>query len=176
VLSLIHVLEWRAAVTPDLVAISDHLGSEVSYAGLATATQRRAAEFAAARIGEGDVVAIVAHNQVGWVTAMAGLIRVGALPAAVNWRLTLPEMTALLRVMQPVAIITDEDCSTAAKQAAAGLDYPVPVLMTAWDITWAPGAGKSPAPARGPAPRTGTCRASAHQRHHRPTQGRASDS
>jgi long-chain acyl-CoA synthetase len=156
VLSLIHILEWRAAVTPDIVAISDHLGGELSYAGLATATQRRAAEFAAARIGEGDVVAIVARNEIGWVTAMTGLIRVGALPAAVNWRLAMPEMTALLSAMQPVAIIADEDCTTAAKHAAAGLDYPVPVLMTGWDITWARGAGSlPPRPAdrlRGPEP------------------------
>jgi long-chain acyl-CoA synthetase len=144
VLSLIHVLEWRAAVTPDIVAISDHLGGELSYAGLATAAERRAAEFAAARIGAGDVVAIIARNQVGWVTAMTGLIRAGALPAAVNWRLALPETTALLTAMKPVAIIADEECATAAKQAAAGLDYPVPVLMAGWDITWAPGAGSLP--------------------------------
>ena len=142
--SLIHVLEWRAAVTPDAVAISDHLGDELTYAALADATDRRAAEFAAARIGPGDVVPIIARNQAGWVTAMTGLIRAGALPAPVDWRLALPEMTALLSSMQPVAIIADEDCSAAAKQAAAGLDYPVPVLMTGWDITWAPGAGSLP--------------------------------
>jgi long-chain acyl-CoA synthetase len=144
VLSLIHVLEWRAAVTPDIVAISDHLGGELSYAGLAEATERRAAEFAAAHIGAGDVIPIIARNQVGWVTAMTGLIRVGALPAAVNWRLALPEMTALLTAMRPVAIVADEDCAAAAKQAAAGLDSPVPVLMAGWDITWAPGAGSLP--------------------------------
>jgi long-chain acyl-CoA synthetase len=156
VLSLIHVLEWRAAVTPDIVAISDHLGGELTYAGLAAATERRSVEFAAARIGAGDVIPIIARNQVGWVTAMTGLIRAGALPAAVNWRLALPEMTALLRAMQPVAIVADEDCGTAAKQAAAGLDYPVPVLMNGADIAGTPGAGiPPPRPAerlRGPEP------------------------
>jgi long-chain acyl-CoA synthetase len=154
--SLIHVLEWRAAVTPDAVAISDYLGGELTYAELAAATDRRAAEFAAARIGPGDVVPIIARNQTGWVTAMTGLIRAGALPAAVNWRLALPEMTALLRAMQPVAIVADEDCGTATKQAAAGLDYHVPVLMTGADITGTPGAGSlAPRPAgrlRGPEP------------------------
>jgi len=144
VFSLIHVLEWRAAVTPDAVAISDHLGSELTYAELADATDRRAAEFAAAGIGSGDVVPLIARNQVGWVTAMTGLIRVGALPAAVNWRFALPEITALLSLMRPVAIVADEDCATAAKQGAAGLDYHVPVLMTGWDITWARGAGSLP--------------------------------
>jgi long-chain acyl-CoA synthetase len=156
VLSLIHVLEWRAAVTPDTVAISDHLGAELSYAALAAATNQRAAEFAAAGIGTGDVVAIIARNQVGWLTAMTGLIRAGALPAAVNWRLAAPELTALLQAMRPVAIIADEDCGTAAKQAAAGLNYPVPVLMNAADATGSPGFGfLPPRPAdrlRGPEP------------------------
>ncbi len=143
-LSLIHVLEWRAAVTPDTVAVSDHLGNSLSYAALAAATDRRAAEFAAARIGPGDVVPIIARNQVGWLTAMTGLIRAGALPAGVNWWLTLPEMTGLLRAMEPAAIVADEDCGTAAKQAAGGLDYPVPVLMTAADMAVNPGAGALP--------------------------------
>jgi long-chain acyl-CoA synthetase len=140
VLSLIHVLAWRAAVTADTIAISDQAGGELTYAGLAAATDRRAAEFAAARIGAGDVVPIIARNQVGWLTAMTGLLRAGALPAAVNWRLALPEMIALLRALEPVAIVADEDSETAAKQAAAGLDYPVPVLMTGADMAGAPGA------------------------------------
>jgi acyl-CoA synthetase (AMP-forming)/AMP-acid ligase II len=144
VLSLIHVLEWRAAVTPDTVAISDHVGDQLTYARLAAATDRRAAEFAAAGIGAGHVVPIIARNQVGWVTAMTGLIRAGALPAAVNWRLALPEMTALLSAMHPVAIVADEDCGAAAKQAAAGLDYPVPVLMAEADAAETPGAGSLP--------------------------------
>jgi long-chain acyl-CoA synthetase len=143
-------------VTPDTVAISDDAGGQLSYAGLAAATDRRAAEFAAARIGAGDVVAIIARNQVGWVTAMTGLLRAGALPAAVNWRLTLPELTALLRAMEPVAIVADEDSGTAAKQAAAELDYPVPVLMDGADIAGMPGADvPPPRPAdrlRGPEP------------------------
>ena len=143
-LSLIHVLEWRAAVTPDTIAISDHVGGELTYADLAAATDRRAAEFAAARIGAADVVPIIARNQVGWLTAMTGLLRAGALPAAVNWRLALPEMTALLRAMEPVAIVADEDSETAAKQAAARLDYPVPVLMTGADTAGTPGAGILP--------------------------------
>ena len=143
-LSLVHVLEWRAAVTPDAVAVSDHAGDQLSYAELAAATDRRAAEFAAARIGPGDVVPVIARNQIGWVTAMMGLIRAGALPAAVNWRLALPEITALMRAMEPVAIVADEDCGTAAKQAGAGLDYPVPVLMTGADIAGTPGTGTPP--------------------------------
>jgi long-chain acyl-CoA synthetase len=130
-LSLIHVVEWRAAVTGDQIALSDHLGAELSYAGLAAQTERSAARFAAAGITPGDVVPILARNQIGWVTAMLGLIRLGALPAALNWRLSAPEVTGLLRLMQAgaqlPAMITDADCEQLAKQALA--DEGAPALL-----------------------------------------------
>ena len=89
-LSWVHVLEWRAAVTPEAVALSDDRGAALTYAALAAAMERSAAEYAAAGIRPGDVVPIIARNQVGWVAAMFGLVRAGALPAAVNWRLAAP--------------------------------------------------------------------------------------
>ena len=144
-LSLAHLLDWRAAVTPRRVALSDHRGGELTYAGLAAATNRRAADFAAADVGPGDIVPIIARNQVGWVTAMTGLLRLGALPAAVNWRLAAPEVTALLELMQPAAILSDGQCATATKQAAARLDHPVPVLEMVADAAGTAGAGKLPA-------------------------------
>jgi long-chain acyl-CoA synthetase len=129
VLSWVHVLEWRAAVTPDAVALSDDRGAALTYAALAAAVERSAAEYAAAGIRPGDVTAIIARNQVGWATALFGLVRAGALPAAVNWRLAVPEVTALLQLMRPAAIVSDADCAALAKQAAAGLDGPEPVLL-----------------------------------------------
>jgi long-chain acyl-CoA synthetase len=127
-LSLVHVLEWRAAVNPEVIALTDQQGAELSYAALAAAAERSAAGFAAAGIAPGDVVPIIARNQAGWVTAMLGLIRAGALPAAVNWRLAAPEVTALLRLAGPAAVVADAACATLARQAVAGLDRPVPVL------------------------------------------------
>lgn len=128
VLSLVHVLEWRAAVHPGAVALTDHLGAELTYAGLAAAMDRSAAQYAAAGIRPGDVVPVIARNQVGWVTAMFGLIRAGALPAAVSWRLAEPEAAALLTLMQPRAILADDDCTALAGRLAAALDAGVPVL------------------------------------------------
>jgi long-chain acyl-CoA synthetase len=128
VLSLVHVLEWRAAVHPESVALTDHGDAGLSYAGLAEAMERSAAGFAAAGVGPGHVVPIIAGNRVGWVTAMLGLIRAGALPVAVNWRLAGPEVTALLRLAGPSAVIADAGCAALARQAVAGLDAPVPIL------------------------------------------------
>jgi long-chain acyl-CoA synthetase len=129
VLSWVHVLEWRAAVTPDAVALTDDRGGELTYAGLASAMERAAAGYAAAGIRPGAVVPIIARNQTGWVTAMFGLVRAGALPAAVNWRLAAPEVTALLGLMRPAAVVCDADCAVLAKQAVAGLAPPEPVLL-----------------------------------------------
>jgi long-chain acyl-CoA synthetase len=127
-LSLVHVLEWRAAVQPGAIALSDQQGAELTYAGLAAAVDRSAAGFAAAGVAPGDVVPVIARNQAGWVTAMLGLIRAGALPAAVNWRLAAPEVAALLRLAGPAAVLTDADCAALARQAVSGLDHPVPIL------------------------------------------------
>jgi long-chain acyl-CoA synthetase len=135
VLSLVHVLEWRATVHPDAVALTDHLGAELTYAGLAAAMDQSAARYAAAGIRPGDVVPIIARNQAGWVTAMFGLIRAGALPAAVNWRLAEPEVASLLRLMQPGAILADDDCTTLAARAAATLEPGVPVLKNLGHFT-----------------------------------------
>ncbi|HKR67745.1 MAG TPA: AMP-binding protein, partial [Streptosporangiaceae bacterium] len=133
-LSLIHVVEWRAAVTGEQIALSDHLGGELSYAGLAARTERAASAFAASGIEPGDVVPILARNQVGWVTAMLGLIRLGALPAAVNWRLSHVEVSALLRLMNEGArfplVIADTDSEPLAKQALAGLGGAEPAMLT----------------------------------------------
>jgi len=120
-LSLIHLLDWRAAVQPDAVALTDDRGAELTYRGLAAETERSAAGFAAAGIRPGDVVPIIARNQAAWVTTMFGLIRAGALPAAVNWRLAEPEVAALLRQMRPAAVVADADCTALAAGAAATL-------------------------------------------------------
>jgi long-chain acyl-CoA synthetase len=121
VLSLVHVVEWRASVNPDQIALTDDRGAELTYADLHTAMEASAAAFAAADIGPGDVVPVIARNQAGWVTAMLGLIRAGALPAAVNWRLAAPEVTALLGLMAPAAVVTDVDCAALVTAANSGL-------------------------------------------------------
>jgi acyl-CoA synthetase (AMP-forming)/AMP-acid ligase II len=141
-LSLIHVLEWRAAIQPDQVALSDDRGAELTYAALFAAVESSAGAFAAAGIGSGDVVPVIGRNHAGWVTAALGLIRVGALPAAVNWRLAAPEVTALLELMKPAAVVADDDCAALATAAAAPLG-----LRVLTDLSPAAPAAPPPRPA-----------------------------
>ena len=140
------VLEWRAAVTPDAVALTDQLGAELTYAGLAAAVERSAAGYATAGVRPGDVVPILARNRADWAVAMFGLARAGALPAAVNWRLAAPEVAALLELMRPAALVTDAHCAPLAREALARLDGSAVVLTLGAE----PGAGAEPEAGAGP--------------------------
>ena len=141
------VLEWRAAVTPDAIALTDQRGAELTYAGLAAAVERSAAGYAAAGVQAGDVVPIIARNRAEWAVAMFGLARAGALPAAVNWRLTAPEVSALLELMRPAALVTDADCAPLAKEALAGSGGQAVLLPLGAELPAGPEPGR-PVPDR----------------------------
>ena len=159
---------------PGQVALSDDRGAELTYAELLAAVEASAAAFAAAGVGPGDVVPVIARNQAGWVTAVLGLIRAGALPAAVNWRLAAPEVTALLELMTPAAMVTDDDCAALVAAAAAP-----PAASAAASALG--GTHPRTAPPRGhrapgrPAARGRARHHGAHQRHDRTAQAGAAD-
>ena len=158
-LSLIHVIEWRARVTPAHVALSDSSGAQLTYAELAAGVERAATDFAEAGLEPGDIVPIVARNQVEWVTAMFGLVRLGALPAAVNWRLAPGEVAGLLALMRAgarvPAVLADAACEPLVEQALADLHGTEPKVL-GLAVPEEPPAGVAPErPAdrlRGPAP------------------------
>ncbi|MFD4291618.1 class I adenylate-forming enzyme family protein [Rhodococcus sp. NPDC058532] len=120
-LSWNHIVEWRAGRHPDLLALADDLGGALTYAELAAAVEQRAGGWAAAGVGGDDVVAIVARNRVDWVVHLLALNRVGAVPAAVNWRLTAPELRTLFAELAPVAVLTDEEGLALVESAAPTL-------------------------------------------------------
>ncbi|MFF3491905.1 class I adenylate-forming enzyme family protein [Streptomyces sp. NPDC002795] len=103
-----HVLDWRAAHDADRIALSDDRGGELGYAELADAVEREAARLAAAGVAPGDVVPLLAHNRVEWAVTLFGLLRAGALPAPVNWRLAPPEVAVLLDMMRARHVVADD--------------------------------------------------------------------
>jgi acyl-CoA synthetase (AMP-forming)/AMP-acid ligase II len=90
-LSLVHVLEWRAAVQPGAIALSDQQGAELTYAGLAAAVDRSAAGFTAAGVAPGDVVPVIARNQV-----LAGFDPAGFVDELVRRRIQLTQLVPTL--------------------------------------------------------------------------------
>jgi len=107
--SWIHVIEWRANVHPQVTALTDDRGVAYTYAELRTEVERRAGGWAAAGAGPGDIVAVVAKNSADFLVHAFALMRAGATPAFVNWRLSVRELTEVLALVEPVAIAADAE-------------------------------------------------------------------
>jgi acyl-CoA synthetase (AMP-forming)/AMP-acid ligase II len=107
--SWIHVIEWRANVHPHVTALTDDRGAAYTYAQLRTEVERRAGGWAAAGVGPGDIVAVVAKNSADFLVHAFALLRAGATPAFVNWRLSVRELTEVLALVEPVAIAADAE-------------------------------------------------------------------
>ena len=131
--SWIHVIEWRANVRPQLTALVDDRGDVYTYAQLRAEVERKAGGWAGLGVlgaglgvlgaGPGDVVAIVAKNSADFLVHAFALMRAGATPAFVNWRLSAGELAEVLRLVEPKAIAADAEfaglVSAAWPQAAA---------------------------------------------------------
>jgi len=107
--SWIHVIEWRANVRPNLTALVDDRGTTYTYAQLKAAAERRAGGWAGLGTGPGDVVAVLAKNSADFLVHAFALMRAGATPAFVNWRLSRPELAEVLGLVEPAAIAADAE-------------------------------------------------------------------
>ena len=107
--SWIHVIEWRANVRPDVLALVDDRGAAYTYAQLRAAVERKAGGWAGLGVGPGDVVAIVAKNSADFLVHAFALMRAGVTPAFVNWRLSPRELTEVLALLEPKAVATDAE-------------------------------------------------------------------
>ena len=110
--SWIHVIEWRANVRPELTALVDDRGAAYTYAQLKAAAERTAGGWAGllgAGNGPGGIVAVVAKNSADFLVHAFALMRAGATPAFVNWRLSPRELTEVLALVEPRAIAADAE-------------------------------------------------------------------
>jgi len=124
--SWIHVIEWRANVRPELRALVDDRGAAYTYAQLRAETERRAGGWAGLGAGSGDVVAVVAKNSADFLLHAFALMRAGATPAFVNWRLSPRELTEVLALVEPKAIAADAEF---AGLVAAAWPGPLPRVV-----------------------------------------------
>ena len=119
--SWIHVLEWRATVRPEVTALADDRGADYSYAALRAELERRAGGWAGLGAGPGDIVAIVAKNSADFLVHAFALMRAGATPAFVNWRLSGRELAEVLALVEPVAVAADAEFADLVDIAVPGL-------------------------------------------------------
>jgi acyl-CoA synthetase (AMP-forming)/AMP-acid ligase II len=115
--SWIHVVEWRANVHPQVSALVDDRGAAYTYAQLKAVVERRAGGWASAGIRPGDVVAVVAKNSADFIVTAIALMRAGATPAFVNWRLSARELAEVLALVDPTAIAADAEFTGLADAA-----------------------------------------------------------
>ncbi len=118
--SFIHVLDWRANVHPQVTALADDRGVAYSYAELRAEVERRAGGWAGLGVRPGDVVAILAKNSADFLVHAFAVMRAGATPAFVNWRLSVRELTEVLALLQPTAIAADAEFTGLADAAWPG--------------------------------------------------------
>src|ERR1700751_1578165 len=117
--SFIHVLDWRANVHPQVTALADDRGASYSYAELRAEVERLAGGWAGLGAAPGKVVAILAKNSADFLVHAFAVMRAGATPAFVNWRLSARELTEVLALVEPVAIAADAEFVGLADSALA---------------------------------------------------------
>lgn len=91
--SWIHVIEWRATVHPEVTALVDDRGTTLTYAELRSALEARAGGWSQLGVHPGDTVAVLAKNSADFLVHAFAILRAGATPAFLNWRLSPGELT-----------------------------------------------------------------------------------
>jgi acyl-CoA synthetase (AMP-forming)/AMP-acid ligase II len=124
--SWIHVLEWRAIVRPDVLALADDRGARYTYAELRGEYERRAGGWGSLGVGPGDVVAVVAKNSADFLVQTFAVLRAGGTPALINWRLSPRELGDVLDLVQPAAVAADAEFT-----GLVDASLPLPVLRVA---------------------------------------------
>jgi acyl-CoA synthetase (AMP-forming)/AMP-acid ligase II len=124
--SWMHVIDWRATVHADSPALIDDRGAVFSYAGLRAELVKRSGGWAALGLGPGDIVAIVAKNSADFLVQAFALMRAGATPALLSWRLPAAELTEVLTLVEPAAVAADAEFTALVDSA-----LPMPVIRVA---------------------------------------------
>ncbi|MQA83923.1 MAG: AMP-binding protein [Streptosporangiales bacterium] len=115
---------WRIAEEhPELAAIIDLDGREVSYRELAAAANRYGRELQALGLMPGDAVALMLPNGFQLLAAYAGAWQIGLYIVMINWHLTGAEAAYILGDSGAKAFVAHERFAEAAGEAArtAGL-------------------------------------------------------
>jgi bile acid-coenzyme A ligase len=77
----------------------------LTRAQLESAANRLARDLGAGGVGLGDMVTIALPNSTDWFVAVAACWKIGAIPQPVSARLPEPELTAILELADPPAVI-----------------------------------------------------------------------
>ena len=80
-------------------------GESVTHAQYAARAARLAAGLAAAGVGTGDRLAVLAHNGQAYVDLFGAAARLGAIVVPVNWRLSADEVAYVIADTTPRVLV-----------------------------------------------------------------------
>jgi fatty-acyl-CoA synthase len=100
----------RARAFGDRVALADGT-RELRYAELDDRTERLACALAARGVGRGDRVALLARNCAEYLEAELACAKLGAIVAALNWRLAERELAHCFNLVEPRVLIHQPEYS-----------------------------------------------------------------
>ncbi len=99
-----------------------------TYADLDARSSQVAQALLAAGVRAGDRVPVLAKNCIELVEVVFGALKMGAVAAPVNWRLTAPEVAAVLADSGAPLVVAGADLEAVARAATDGRDVRVVVL------------------------------------------------
>lgn len=121
----VHWLDYHAERTPEKTALSDlGTGQSITYAHFRDRVARLAGHLAALGVARGDRVALLAQNNTRVFEVLYACGRIGAIMVPVNWRLSGPELEAILADFGPSLLVHDQanlDRATALAPAGGSL-------------------------------------------------------
>jgi len=95
-------------------------GESVTHVQYAARAARLAAGLAAAGVGAGDRVAVLAHNGQAYVDLFGAAARLGAIVVPVNWRLSADEVAYVIADTTPRVLVAAPELQPLAAGAASG--------------------------------------------------------
>lgn len=117
------VLAHHARRTPDR-PITVFEGQATTYAEMAARSAALAGGFAAAGVGRGDVVAILAYNCPEFLEAVFAANYLGAIAMPINWRLAAPEVRYILEHAGAKVLVCGEELVGLADEATKAMASP----------------------------------------------------
>ena len=99
-------LDKRARHSPQRVGLVDTVGGrEITYREWNAAANRTANFLRALGVQKGDRVAVYASNCVEYLDTLFACGKIGAIQHNLNWRLAVPELTAMIEDAAPIVLI-----------------------------------------------------------------------
>ncbi len=106
-------LDKRSKLTPDRVALVEHLGGpEVTFKEWNTRVNRTANYLRSLGVGKGDVVAVYASNCPEYLDLFWAAGKIGVILQNLNWRLTVHELRGTITDGQPAILCYSGDWSS----------------------------------------------------------------